>query len=154
MALSFLSYRADRRLLPSCFFLLFPLSLHLCPYMYYTSLFLLCHFLFPLLSSSMPPCNSHTIYYTTAPYSENLAPCSPEFLPPYSYILNTPQKLPPSISLSTLPCSSLLSLGEDPLPYYVLSPSSTYLKTVPLSLLSFLLSSFDTPISCVLLPYT
>ena len=143
---SFLLYKVDRK---SSLFHSTPFSklLHLFLHMYYALLSLLFCFLLPLLSNSIPPCNFHTTYYITAPYSRSLVFYSLAYSSPYNHILYTLRMSPLLWILSTLLYTLLLLLGAAPLLYYAPLPSSTLFIVVPL------LSSLDTPTSCVPLPH-
>ena len=149
MALSFLSYRADRTPLLSYSFLLFLLQLHPFHHIHYILLFLPFHPLFLPLSNSMLPCNFYITYCTTTPCSGNLVPCSPEFLFLCSCTLYTLQRSSPPIMSSTLPCSSLPLLVAVLLPYYAFSPSPISLVLALLSPFFFFFPSLDIPTSYV-----
>ena len=146
MALSFLSYKVDREFLPSHFFLHHPLLLYLYLYMYYTPLFLLCHFLLPPLSNSMLLCSFYTICCTAALCLGNSASCSPEFLFPCSHILCIPQGLLLPILSSTSQYSLLLLMEVTPSPYNAILSSPIPFKGMPPL---FFFSLLDTPTSCV-----
>jgi len=148
MVLSFLFYRVDKTPFSFHFYPPFLLLPHLCLYMCYTSLFLLCHFLLPPLSNSTPSCNSHTTYYMTAPYSGNFVLYSPESLSLYSCILYILPGLWLPTMLSTPSCSWLLLLEAAPFSHNT-TLSSPILHVEMLPLLSFSHSLLDTPTSCV-----
>ena len=148
MGFSFLSYRVDRKPFLSCSS---PpsISLHPCLHTYCISVFQLFYFLLLHLSNSMLPCNFCTTYCSTAPYSENLAPCFPKSSSFCNHILCTPQRSLFLWVLSTLLYTLLLPLGAAPSLHCAPSPSPTLLVMVLLPI-SFSLSSLDTPTSCVL----
>ena len=122
MALSFLSYRVDRRF-PLFYSILPSILLHPFFHMHCISLLLLFYFLLLCLSNSTPSYIFHTICYIGAPCLGTPAPYFPRFLFPCSYIPYILQESPPPISLSTPPYSSLLLLEAILLPHSVLSSS-------------------------------